>query len=241
MARPSTKITGTVRRPPAASMSAMRASWSPVTSILSNGIPSFTSNASARRQEPQLVVPYSRTRAPPSATSLSATSLTAVGCGSALVGFAVVGEILEDDFVQALVGHEIAGEGFRCRGRLRVPGHADLTRGADHPTPLCADGLDGRLRHRRDPDWPRRLPGHADVARRGERLRLIFRTLRRCTGAVARDVTRRAVANGVVTARARTRRPGGRRRRRARDRPVDGRLAGPDIDDHVAPDDHAVG
>ena len=90
-----------------------------------------------------------------------------------------------------------------------------------------------RLRH---PRRPGRLPGHPDLARRSQRLRLAVRRARPVAGHEPA-----AVPDGVVRAGARAR----RRRRRGRaagvDRPLDRRLPGPDVDHHVAPHDHAVG
>src|SRR4051794_16381388 len=156
-------MTGTVRQF-ARSISSARARWLWVTSTVSNGIAWRLSSSSARRHQPHVFVLNTVTGAPETLASSVSCSGTKDRCRSAVFGFAVVGQVLEDHLIQALVVAQLcretilAGRGFVApRG---IPRHLHLEgvspRGGRHvgDDRLLATGARRR---------PRRLPRHADV------------------------------------------------------------------------------
>src|SRR3954447_20012733 len=164
-------MTGTVRQF-ARSISSARAWWLWVTSTVSKGIAWRLSSSSARRHQPHVFVLNTFTGAPETLASSVSCSGTKDRCRSAVFGFAVVGEVLEDHLIQALVVAQLCRESVLAGGRFiaarRIPGHL-------HPEGASSRGRrhvrDDRLLAAGARRRPGRLPWHADVTRRRQRLR----------------------------------------------------------------------
>src|SRR3954451_17766841 len=110
-------MTGTVRQF-ARSISSARASWSCVMSTVLNGIAWLLSSSSARRHQPHVLVLNTVTGAPETLASSVSCSGTKDRCRSAVFGFAVVGQVLEDHLIQTLVVAQLCRESVLCSGRF---------------------------------------------------------------------------------------------------------------------------